>query len=454
VDIPAAGSADLVLAIEAAFAGGDVVAGDQISFARVRIRVDTPVAGDYRVTHPYGVRIFRDVGVGTRAINFTEDIGLGAPGNFRGALEGRIGPFLRWDTGFPVTFPEFPGMEFVGDPAIDHTVTGSPFGTNFFRVEADTDGNGTFETLIAETNLFSVMGKIFAGALPIPKNDFDLDGKTDIVIYRGGTGAWYVIPSSGAAPYGVGWGGDPTDVPAPGDYDGDGKTDIAVYRGSDGGWYVIPSSGAAPYGVGWGGDPTDVAAPGDYDGDGKTDIAVYRVGTGAWYVIPSSNPLSPYGLGWGGDLTDVPIPGDFDGDGKTDIAVYRGSNGGWFVIPSSGAAAFGVGWGGDPSDVPVPGDFDGDGKTDIAVYRPSSAITAMNWYVFPSGGGIPFGFKWGGDTEYVPVSGDFDKDGKDDIVYYHTLTGLWGIVPSTTGIPYFVGWGGDPSDVPLTLWPY
>jgi len=447
--IGGAGSADLILAIEAAFAQEDVVAGDQISFARVRIRVDAPVAGDYLVIHPYGTSFFPNVTPGIRAINHTEDVGIQI-GNFRGALNGRIGPFLIWDSGFPVTFPEFPGMQFVGDPAVEHTVTGSPFGTNFFRVLADTDGNGTFETLVAETDLFSVMGKIFSGPLPVPKNDFDLDGKTDVVIYRGETGGWYVIPSSGGPRYGVGWGGDPTDLPAPGDYDGDGKTDIAVYRGSNGGWYVIPSSGASPYGVGWGGDPTDVPVPGDYDGDGMTDVAVYRAETGAWYVIPSSNPAAPYGLGWGGDLTDLPVPGDYDGDGKTDLAVYRGGVGAWFVLPSSGTTPFGVGWGGDPDDQPVPADYDGDGVTDIAIYR---ANTLMNWFVVPSSGRIPFAYQLGGGTDDVPVSGDFDKDGVDDVAIYNRLTGIWTIAPSGSGIPYLVGWGGDPTDIPLTLWP-
>lgn len=45
-------------AIEAAFAAEEPVEGDQVSFARVRIRVDVPTAGTYTITHPYGVDIF------------------------------------------------------------------------------------------------------------------------------------------------------------------------------------------------------------------------------------------------------------------------------------------------------------------------------------------------------------------------------------------------------------
>jgi len=85
----------LVLALEAAWAAEEPNPGDQVVFARIRIRVDTPVAGTYTVIHPYGQKTFTGVAAGTRAINDTVDIGIGSPGNFTGALAGGIGPFLR-----------------------------------------------------------------------------------------------------------------------------------------------------------------------------------------------------------------------------------------------------------------------------------------------------------------------------------------------------------------------
>jgi hypothetical protein len=149
-----------VAAVEAAFGGGVPLAGDQISFARIRFFADVPIPGTYTVTHPYGVEIFEIPTVGAgREIQFTRDIGIGA---FTGALKGDIGPFLRSvngpytetnpDTGLPETF--------VGDPNLSETVTGSPLGTNFLRVQ----GPG----IDVQSNLFAVSGKIYTGALPTP----------------------------------------------------------------------------------------------------------------------------------------------------------------------------------------------------------------------------------------------------------------------------------------------
>ena len=144
-------------AIEAAFAAEEPVDGDQVSFARVRIRVDVPTAGTYVVTHPYGVEVFDVPAAGRRAINMTRDIGIAGAGDFTGALKGDVGPFLR-----SVNGPYTEGSErFIGDPNLEERVTGSPFNTNYVRIE----GPGGIDL---RTELFAVSGKLSAVALPTP----------------------------------------------------------------------------------------------------------------------------------------------------------------------------------------------------------------------------------------------------------------------------------------------
>ncbi|GGK50254.1 hypothetical protein SAMN04490189_4733 [Pseudomonas koreensis] len=145
-----------VAGIEAAFASGNPADGDQQSFARIRIRVNVPVAGTYTITHPYGVETVNVTTPGRRAINITKDIGIGAPGDFSGTLNGAIGPFLRSINGpYTEVNPDTGGVEtFVGDPNLTEAVTGSPFDTNFVRIVGPS-GAGTIQT-----NLFTVAGKV------------------------------------------------------------------------------------------------------------------------------------------------------------------------------------------------------------------------------------------------------------------------------------------------------
>ena len=150
-------------AIEAAFAAEEPVEGDQMSFARVRIRVDVPTAGTYTITHPYGVDIFDVPAGGTRAINMTRDIGIGSPKTYDGALRGDVGPFLRSVNGpYTETNPLTGSAEqFIGDPNIEEAITGSPFNTNFVRIEGP---NG----LDLRTTLFSISGKLSTVVRPTP----------------------------------------------------------------------------------------------------------------------------------------------------------------------------------------------------------------------------------------------------------------------------------------------
>lgn len=169
------GTGFLRIAHEFAFGGitGDPVDGEQIVFNRVRHRINAPVTGRYRITHPWGTfeQDVLSLGAGFE-INSTIDEGCGVlPCDFNLALldaPGRItGPFLRWDTGFPV-IGAVSGASYLGDPAIPHTITGSVHvdpvtsgPANIYRVEVDQDFNGSFETLLGETNLFFVMGRLF-----------------------------------------------------------------------------------------------------------------------------------------------------------------------------------------------------------------------------------------------------------------------------------------------------
>ncbi|PSS58514.1 Ig-like domain-containing protein [Pseudomonas sp. BBP2017] len=143
-----------VAGIEAAFASENPVDGDQQSFARIRIRVSVPQAGTYVITHPYGVETVNVTTPGRRAINITRDIGIGAPGDFSGALNGALGPFLR-GVGGPYTEinPDTGASEtFIGDPNITEAVIGSPFDTNYVEI------NGPAGTI--RTDLFTVSGKV------------------------------------------------------------------------------------------------------------------------------------------------------------------------------------------------------------------------------------------------------------------------------------------------------
>jgi hypothetical protein len=177
-------------ALEAAFAGGVPVPGDQVSFARVRIRADITLdlqtPGTYEVTHPYGVETFEQVAPGRRVINLTRDIGIGGAGDFTGALAGDIGPFLQSVNGpYTETNPETGEPEtFIGDPNLLEQVTGSPFGTNFVRIQrTDNTGLGIDYT----TDVFAVSGRVWNGQRPtnvaVPRSTYSrsIDPGTGLV---------------------------------------------------------------------------------------------------------------------------------------------------------------------------------------------------------------------------------------------------------------------------------
>ncbi len=125
----AGGNAALVIAFEGAFAIGDVIDGDQVSFGRLRIRIEgLQPNSSYTITTPYEVIDLESDSLGE--INHADDRGFGAA-PFTGLLNAGIGPFLEWD---PAVAPA-PPAGLIGDIGVEHTVIGSPIGANYFRIE-------------------------------------------------------------------------------------------------------------------------------------------------------------------------------------------------------------------------------------------------------------------------------------------------------------------------------
>jgi hypothetical protein len=147
--------------------------GAQITFSRQRFTITNTTDGiPYKITTPAGVKTVQSVG---GKIFDTEDIGVGG-GDFSGALGGHVGPFLTWDTfsnvpADPALKPNAAGKPtYIGDGVTPHKIVGSPYGTNFVRIEAVgvnptplTDACPTVAGPLAdcvETSLFTLQGKI------------------------------------------------------------------------------------------------------------------------------------------------------------------------------------------------------------------------------------------------------------------------------------------------------
>jgi hypothetical protein len=169
------GRARLIMALEGAIDEDEPVVFNEII---IRLRGLQP-GGAYTIIHPYGV-IENVIAAGVNDNLNAGRIRLEIPPEhpeedfFIAALEGPIQKFLYSDTLLPLGGN---GDFFIGDPqfadeltaAEGHTVFGSPFGTNFFRVEGPGLPGG-----FIETDFFTVVGKVFFNQNLPPLTRFDV----------------------------------------------------------------------------------------------------------------------------------------------------------------------------------------------------------------------------------------------------------------------------------------
>jgi alpha-tubulin suppressor-like RCC1 family protein len=271
----------------------------------------------------------------------------------------------------------------------------------------------------------------------IARNDFNDDGRADILLRNLNTGENYLYPMNGslilASEGYIRSVPDPWTLAGIGDFDGNGTADLFWRNTSNGDNYIYFMNGTTITNEGyfrtvplaW-----SVAGVADFDGDGKADILLRNLGTGENYLYPM-NGLNIKGTE--GYIRTIPAPwviaglADFDGDAKADMLLRNPTTGENYLYPMDGTSIKGtegyirtvpLAW-----DIAGLGDFDGDGKADILLRNPT---TGEN-YLYPMDGTSIKGTE--GYIRTVPLAwaiasiADFDGDGKVDILLRNTSTG-------------------------------
>ena len=315
---------------------------------------------------------------------------------------------------------------------------------------------GSTQNAVALTPLVSVNRTVH--------NDFDGDGKSDILWRNGATGQDVLWLMNGATLASGPSLASVTDsnwkIAASGDFDGDGKADI-LWRNSASGanqiWFMnggtllrannLPNVADMNWGI---------AGVGDFDGDGKSDILWRNSATGQnqiWFMNgatlvsgPSITTVSD--LHW-----SVSGIGDFNGDGKSDVLWRNNVTGQNVVFFMNGQTVLSNPYINQVSDlnwsIAGVGDFDGDGKSDVLWRNKSTGENAIFFMNGPTVTSTTFITPISDPAWRVASVGDFDGDGKSDILWRNSATGSDGI--------YFMNAGNVTqvsfiATVPLTGW--
>jgi len=267
----------------------------------------------------------------------------------------------------------------------------------------------------------------------VVRNDFNGDGKADILFHQTSTGKNFMVLMNGKRVLSQGfvrhfapsW-----TVAGSGDYNGDGKADILFHQASTGrnimvlmnGKRVLSQGFVRRFAASW-----TVAASGDYNGDGKADMLFHQASTGRniMVLMNGKRVLSQGFVRHFAPSWTVAGSGDYNGDGKADILFHQASTGrnimvlmnGKRVLSQGFVRRFAASW-----TLVGSGDYNGDGKADMLFHQASTGrniMVLMNGKRVLSQGFVRhFPPSW-----TVAGSDDYNGDGKSDILFHQASTG-------------------------------
>ena len=276
------------------------------------------------------------------------------------------------------------------------------------------------------TSFLELESRPFAVAV----GDFNGDGKADLatanyfsgnmsdniaVLFGNGNGGFdrFASYQFGALPSAI----------ATEDFNGDGKLDLVVCHSGSNAVTVLFNDGAGSFPRGSAfiiNNPRGITV-GDFNGDGTPDLAVTEFGSAYLWVIPVSNDGSfqaaeRYVVGQ--DPIAV-ATGDFNQDGKLDLVTANFSSNTISVLHNHGLGKFDAAIhypvGSAPEALTV-GDFNSDGKADLAV---ASANTNAVWVYLNQARDNGFRPPASYPVGHVPsavVTTDLNLDGYADLV--------------------------------------
>lgn len=260
------------------------------------------------------------------------------------------------------------------------------------------------------------------GPTELVHNDIDGNEKSDVLLYRPGTFAYWVMDAnviSRARAFTLGTGLVPV---ATGDFDGNGRADVAFKNASRqivvwlGDGTVFTSGVAASLASSY-----EVIGAGDVNADGKDDLLLHRAGQLAHWVMNGAKVTSSKVVPVDAAFKPA-VVGDFDNNGRADIA-WRNTAGDvyfWLANTSDYTSSF-VTKLSSTYTIRAASDIDGDGKSDLLLHRPGQMVQfVMN------GASIVRSRAFTVVTSHNLVStGDFNGDGRGDVVWQNTDGNLY-----------------------------